>query len=327
MKRILGKSGIEVSAMGLGCWAIGGPFVMDGKADGWGEIDDHESIRAIHKALDLGVNFLDTADAYGTGHSEQIIAKALEGRRDQVVIATKFGFMYNEAEKQLTGVFTDADDLPTYIRQACEASLRRLNTDYIDLYQLHCGASPEQAEVIADTLEQLQKAGHIRTFGWSTDDPASIRLWAKRPYCTTVQNELNVLRDASEVLTVCDEYHLASINRSPLAYGFLSGKYTADSVMSKDDFRGAGHEWVGYFENGRPKQEFLDKLTAIREILTSNGRSLVQGALAWIWARSDKTIPIPGFKTVKQIEENCAAMQFGPLTTDQKREIDSLLNR
>lgn len=327
MKRILGKSGIEVSAMGLGCWAIGGPFVMDGKADGWGEVDDNESIHAIRKALDLGVNFLDTADAYGTGHSEQIIAKALEGRRDQVVIATKFGFMYNEAEKQLTGVFTDTDDLSAYIRQACEASLRRLNTDYIDLYQLHCGASSEQAEVIADTLEQLQKEGHIRTFGWSTDDPVSIRLWAKRPYCTAVQNELNVLRDTREMLKVCDEYHLASINRSPLAYGFLSGKYTADSVMSKDDFRGAGHEWVGYFENGKPKQEFLDKLTAIREILTSNGRSLVQGALAWIWARSNKTIPIPGFKTVKQIEENCAAMQFGPLTTDQMREIDSLLDR
>lgn len=207
------------------------------------------------------------------------------------------------------------------------ASVAFGNTQAFTTNQNQEEQNPEQAEVIADTLEQLQKAGHIRTFGWSIDDPASIRLWAKKPYCTTEQNELNVLRDASEVLTVCDEYHLASVNRSPLAYGFLSGKYTADSVMSKDDFRGAGHEWVGYFENSRPKQEFLDKLTAIREILTSNGRSLVQGALAWIWARSDKTIPIPGFKTVKQIEENRAAMQFGPLKTDQMREIDSLLDR
>lgn len=328
MKRVLGKSGVEVSAMGLGCWAIGGPFMMDGKADGWGNIDDNESVRAIRTALDHGVNFLDTADAYGTGHSERMIARALEGRRDQVVIATKFGFMYNEAEKRLTGAFTDSvEDLPAYVRQACEASLRRLNTDYIDLYQLHCGASPEQAEIIADTLEQLQKEGHIRAFGWSTDDPASARLWADRPHCIAIQNELNVLRNASEMLAVCDEYRLASINRSPLAYGFLSGKYTAESEISTNDFRGAGHEWVWYYENGKPKQEFLDKLMAVREILTSNGRSLVQGALAWIWACSDRTIPIPGFKTVKQIEENCAAMQFGPLTPEQMQEVDVLLGR
>ncbi len=327
MKRTLGKSGIEVSTMGLGCWAIGGPFWMDGKADGWGDVDDNESIRAIHKALEMGVTFFDTADAYGTGHSEGILARALEGRRDQVVIATKFGHMYNEAEKQLTGVFTDHEDLPAYIRRASEASLRRLNTDYIDLYQLHCGASPEQAEIIAETLEDLQTKGQIRAYAWSTDDPESARLWAGKPHCCAMQHELNVLKNVNEMITLCEQYDLASINRSPLAYGFLSGKYTADSVMSKDDFRGAGHEWVGYFENGKPKPEFLDMLAAVREILTSNGRSLVQGALAWLWARSEKTVPIPGFKTVKQIEENCAAMQFGPLNADQTHEIDSLLGR
>jgi aryl-alcohol dehydrogenase-like predicted oxidoreductase len=322
MTRKLGKSGIKVSAIGLGCWAIGGPFWMDGKADGCGEVDDQESIRAIHKALELGVTFFDTADAYGTGHSERVLARALEGRRDKVAIATKFGFTYHEESKQLTGNNVS----PEYIRQACEASLRRLNTDYIDLYQLHCGASPEQAEIVAETLEQLQTEGLIRAYAWSTDDPGSARLWAEKSHCTAVQHELNVLRDAQEMIALCEKYDLASINRSPLAYGFLSGKYTANTVIASNDFRAAGHEWVTYFKDGKPKQEFLDKLAAVQDILTSKGRSLVQGAIAWLWGRSAKTIPIPGFKTVAQVKENCAAMQFGPLTADQMKEIDRILS-
>ena len=317
----LGKSGIEVSAMGLGCWAIGGPFWLDGKADGWGEVDDDESIRAIQQALKLGVNFFDTADVYGTGHSERIVGRAVEGNRDKVVIATKFGFTYDEETRQVAGTNVS----PDYIRWACEASLRRLNTDYIDLYQLHCGASPEEVEAMLDTLERLHSEGLIRAYGPSTDDPELARQFVAGPHCVSIQHQLNVLHDAQAMLDLCEEYELASINRTPLASGFLSGKYTADTVMPKDDFRGAGHTWVRFFEAGRPKQEYLDNLAAIRDILTSSQRSLVQGALAWIWGRSDRTIPIPGFKTVAQVKENCTAMQFGLLTDEQMREIDALL--
>jgi aryl-alcohol dehydrogenase-like predicted oxidoreductase len=309
--------------MGLGCWAIGGPFLMDGKPDGWGPVEDAESIRAIRRAIDLGVTFFDTADAYGTGHSERLLAQALKGYRDKVVIATKFGFTYDEDKRQLTGT----DVSPTYIRRACEASLRRLQTDYIDLYQLHCGASPEEAEVIFNTLAQLQAEGLIRTYGWSTSDPNNARFVAAHENGTAIQHGLNVFGDASEMLEVCAQHNLASINNSPLASGLLSGKYQANSVIPAGDFRAAGHAWAIYFENGQPKPEFLDKLAAVREILTSQGRSLVQGALAWIWAKSDRTIPIPGFKTVAQVEENCAAMQFGPLTSAQMAEIDQLLER
>jgi aryl-alcohol dehydrogenase-like predicted oxidoreductase len=322
-RRKLGRSAIEVSAMGLGCWAIGGQFWLDGKADGWGQVDDDEAIRAIQTALDLGITFLDTADVYGTGHSERILGHALEGYRDRVVIATKFGFTYDEDTRQVAGTNVS----PDYIRWACEASLRRLGTDYIDIYQLHCGASPEEVEAILNTLEQLHSEGLLRAYGPSTDDPKLARLFAEGPHCVSVQHQLNVLNDAQALLDLCEEYELASINRTPLAHGFLSGKYTADTVMPKDDFRGAGHAWVRFFEDGRPKQEFLDNLAAIRDILTSGGRSLVQGALAWIWGRSDCTIPIPGFKTVAQVKENCAAMQFGPLSDDQMREIDTLLGR
>jgi aryl-alcohol dehydrogenase-like predicted oxidoreductase len=322
-RRKLGSSAIKVSAMGLGCWAIGGQFWLDGKADGWGQVDDDESIRAIRTALDLGVTLFDTADVYGTGHSERILGRALEGYRDKVVVATKFGFAYDEDTRQVAGTNVS----PSYIRRACEASLRRLDTDYIDIYQLHCGASPEETEAIIETLEQLVSEGLIRSYGPSTDDPGLARLFAQGAHCVSVQHQLNVLNDAQALLDLCEEYELTSIDRTPLAHGFLSGKYTADTMMPKDDFRGAGHTWVGFFEDGKPKQEFLDNLTAVRDILTSDGRSLVQGALAWIWGRSDRTIPIPGFKTVAQVKENCAAMEFGPLSEDQMREIDTLLDR
>jgi aryl-alcohol dehydrogenase-like predicted oxidoreductase len=125
MKRMLGRSEIEASAMGLGCWAIGGPFLLDGKPDGWGMIDDAESLRAIQRAIDLGVTFFDTADVYGTGHSERILGQAIKGQRDKVIIATKFGYTYDEAQREITG----KNITPKYIRWACEASLRRLQTN------------------------------------------------------------------------------------------------------------------------------------------------------------------------------------------------------
>src|SRR5579884_4025646 len=133
MTRTLGRSGIEVSALGMGCWAIGGPFLMDGKADGWGAVDDAQSLHAIQRAIDLGVTFFDTADVYGTGHSERILGQAIKGQRDKVILATKFGYTYDEEQRAITGKNT----VPQYIRWACEASLRRLQTNYIDLYQLH----------------------------------------------------------------------------------------------------------------------------------------------------------------------------------------------
>lgn len=322
MMRKLGRSNIEVSAMGMGCWAIGGHFLLDGKADGWGSVDDAESIRAIQRAVDLGVNFFDTSDAYGTGHSERILGQALADIRDQVVIATKFGFTYDEAKRELLGT----NVTPEYIRWACEQSLRRLNTDYIDLYQLHCGASPEEAEAVFDTLDALVDEGKIRAYGWSTGDLNNAQLLANRSNAVSVQCWLHVLGDYPEMLETCTRHNLAYINNSPLANGLLTGKYSPDFVFPSDDFRGAGHEWAPHFVNGRPKREMLDQLDAVREVLTAGGRTLVQGALAWIWARGEITIPIPGFKTVAQAEENAKAMQFGPLTADQMRQINELLS-
>ena len=322
--RQLGKSGIQVSAMGLGCWAIGGPFTnMEGVPVGWSDVDDNESIRAIHRALDLGVNFFDTADVYGTGHSEEILGKALTGRLNKVVIATKFGNVFNSETRQCTG----EDGSPEYVREALEASLRRLNTKYIDLYQFHIGGyPPEKADRTRDVLEELVKEGKIRGYAWSTDVLESVKVFAEGPNCTAVQQQLNVFAGNDEILTLCKEKNLASVNRSPLAMGLLTGKFQESTRFPANDVR-RHVEWFEGFKEGKPNPEWLKKLDAIREILTSGGRTLTQGALAWIWGRSEKTIPIPGFKTVRQVEENATAMQFGPLNTEQMREIDALLDR
>jgi aryl-alcohol dehydrogenase-like predicted oxidoreductase len=318
-QRTLGRSGLQVSAMGLGCWAIGGPWRwLDGQG-GWGDIDDNESIRAIQRALDLGINFFDTAANYGTGHSERVLARALAGKRDQAIIATKFGFHVNEAEKQVT---FRKDDHLLHVREECEASLRRLNTDVIDLYQLHVWDYPiEKVPAMVELLESLVSEGKIRYYGWSTDSVEGARLFAEGQHCVAIQHDLNVIMDAPEMLKLCEELNLASVNRSPLARGALSGKYTSGTVFPQNDVRLDTWSWDRFFA---PTLNQLDK---IREILTSNGRTLVQGAFAWIWGRSETTIPIPGFKTVVQVEENAKAMELGPLTPEQMKEIDIILGR
>ncbi len=325
MKRTLGRSGIEVSALGLGCWAIGGPFWSGETPLGWGEVDDDESIRAIHAALDMGINFFDTANVYGAGHSERVLGRALAGRRDRVVIATKFNAVFDEDTRQVTG----ADPSPQGIRTACEASLRRLNTDYIDLYQFHDNGYPvEKAGPVRETLEDLVREGKIRAYGWSTDFPDRAEFFAQGEHCTAIQLQLNVLDDNPAVIAICEKYNLAAINRGPLAMGLLTGKYDAQTRVSVDDVRGEkSPTWMKYFKDGKPNPEWLAKRDAVRAILTSGGRTLAQGALAWLWARSPQTIPIPGFRTVAQVQENAAAMQFGPLTPDQMREIDAILGR
>ena len=323
MKRLLGRSGIEVSAMGMGCWAIGGPFWSGETPLGWGEVDDKESIRAIQACLDLGVNFFDTASVYGTGHSERVLGRAFENRRDQVVIATKFGPVFDEGTKQATG----GDASPQGIRRSCEDSLRRLHTDYIDLFQFHFNDHPlSESGEVRETLESLVEEGKIRTYGWSTDFADRARYFAEGPNCSAIQLQMNVVDQNPEVIAICEEYDLAAINRGPLAMGLLTEKYTPGTTIATDDVRGEkSPEWMKYFQEGKPAEEWSRKVSAVREILTSEGRTLAQGALAWLWASSSQTIPIPGIRTVAQATENCRAMEFGPLSAEQMAEIEGIL--
>ncbi|WP_200209616.1 aldo/keto reductase [Micromonospora coerulea] len=321
MTRTLGRSGIEVSAVGMGCWAIGGPlWGDDGQPFGWGEVDDDESVRTIHRALDLGVTLFDTASNYGAGHSERVLGRALAGRRDRAVIATKFGNRADEATRRWTG----QDHRPNYAVTSLEESLRRLGTDHVDLYQLHINELPASAALdLVDALEGLVTQGKIRAYGWSTDNPESARAFAEAgPHCAAIQHDESVLKDNPEMFAVCDALDLASLNRGPLAMGLLTG---ATRKVGADDVRGMAPEWLVWFTDGRPTPQWSARVAEIRDALTADGRTLAQGALGWLLARSPRTVPIPGCRTVAQADENFATLGLGPLPADAFAEVERLL--
>lgn len=327
--RKLGRSGIEVSALGMGCWAIGGPWTINGTPAGWSEVDNAESERALNTAIEMGVTFFDTAANYGAGLSERLLGKVVKGRRDQVIIATKFGYEVRETEKAVLHYDAEenSSDVAGRLVADVEASLKRLDTDYIDVYLLHVwGLEIERALEAREGLEDLVKQGKIRTYGWSTDRTDAIAAFSTAPNCAVIEQQLSVLDGNLELLNLCEERNLASLNRGPLGMGLLTGKFTPESTFASDDVRHVA-DWHPGFKAGKPTQEWLNKLASIREGLTSGGRTLTQGALAWIWAKSEHTIPIPGFKTVGQVMENANAMRFGPLTEVQMNEIDRILER
>ena len=322
--RTLGRGGIEVSALGFGCWAIGGEWQnTEGQPLGWGKVDDEESVRAVRRALDLGITFFDTADTYGAGHSERVLGRALGKRREDVVLATKWGNVFDEETRTLTG----SDDTPAYARRALTASLARLGTDHVDLYQLHLSdLDPARAAELRDACEEFVAEGLIRAYAWSTDDPARAAVFAEGEHCAAVQHALNVMQDAPDMLALCERSDLASVNRSPLAMGLLAGK--RQGSQDAGDIRSRPPAWLQGFGDGTSADpEWLRRVDALKEILTSEGRTLAQGALAWIWARSPRTVPIPGFRSVSQAEQNAGAIEKGPLTADQLTEIDRVLGR
>ena len=181
-----------------------------------------------------------------------------------------------------------------------------------------------QADEVVGTLEELVADGLIRAYGWSTDDPERAAAFARGAHCAAVQHELNVLADDPAMLAVCDARDLASINRGPLAMGLLTGKYGPGDQLPADDVR-ANQPWVDYFSGGRPDPVWLARVDAIREVLTSGGRTLAQGALCWLLARSPRTVPIPGTRTVAQAEQNAAPIKLGPLPPADMAEIARLL--
>lgn len=332
LKRRLGRSNIEVGALALGCFAIGGPFWRaDGgtpwqEADengltpgGWGAVDDAESIRAIQAALDHGVTLFDTSDSYGIGHSEVVLGRSVEDCRDKVVIATKFGNQVDVEKKIYIGHQAD----PDFIRQSCEGSLRRLNTDYIDVYQLHWSGYDGDLEDIISTLEALVQEGKIRWYGWSTDDAARMKLMAEGEHCAVVQHGMSILRRSpiDDMLALCKAADLGSIVRSPLNMGLLTGKFSAESAFDKADIR------YGWDLSDDESQELLQTLDRLRDVLTSDGRTMTQGAIAWIWNRSEISIPLVGFKTMQQVIENAGAMEHGLLSAEQYEQVETIMGR
>jgi aryl-alcohol dehydrogenase-like predicted oxidoreductase len=316
-------NGMEIPALGLGCWAIGGAFFSGETALGWGKVDDAESIRAIHAGVDLGVRFFDTAQAYGAGHSEEVLGAALQGRGD-VLIGTKVGYACDPHTKQMMGEVLDARE----IEKSLHESLKRLQRDRIDLVHLHLNeAAIHAAGEIFARLGELRDKGVIGAFGWSTDFPDRAAAFAGREGFVSIQHAMNVFFRADALMPIIEQHGFLSINRSPLAMGLLSGKYDASSRMAKDDIRGQSADWMAYYKEGSVAPEYAAMLSFVRDLLQHDGRTLVQGAIAWLWARSDRTLPIPGFRTVAQVTELAGALEKGPLPRDAMVEIERVIQR
>lgn len=298
-------------------------FAADGTSLGYTNSNDKESVRTIHAALDSGITMFDTAAAYGVGHAECLLGAALKNRPDALVV-TKIGFVLNETTKQIMG-----DEVsPKAALPAIERCLERLDRDHIDLLLLHLNAlAPKQAVVIFDEMEKARTQGKIGAYGWSTDFSDNASAMAHREGFVAVEHAMNVLTDAPAIQSLAREYEWSTLIRSPLAMGLLSGKYQAGHAMPPDDIRSSTLQWMQYYRDSQPNPEYLARFNKVRELLQTDGRTAVQGALAWLWAKSAHNIPIPGARTAEQIEGLAAAMQFGPLPAAVMDDIEEVVDR
>jgi aryl-alcohol dehydrogenase-like predicted oxidoreductase len=315
--------GRVIPRLGFGAWPIAGPFYAGDTQLGYAAIDDRDSIALLQQAADGGIRFFDTAAVYGAGHAEELFGAAF-GNRDDLVVATKFGPVFDTVTKQAY----DADLSPEYAVKSLDASLRRMKRERVDLFQLHVNsASVDAALRIFDALDRVVETGKIGAYGWSTDFPASVKAVAGRPNFVSTQHAFNVFFDAPSMMEVADSFDLISINRSPLAMGLLGGEIKRESELPANDIRRNTFSWMDYFKEGRAAPAFADCLDRIRELLRTDGRSEAQGALGWIWAKSHRTLPIPGMRSARHLTSTIDALNRGPLPGDVMAEIERVIER
>jgi len=299
-QRKLGE--LTVSALGLGCM---------GMSEFYGGRDEGEAIRTIMYALDNGVNFLDTADMYGPFTNEKLVGKAIKGRRNQVVLATKFG-----NERRADGTFVGVNGKPEYVKKACEASLQRLGVDHIDLYYQHRVDTTVPIEDTVQAMAELVKEGKVRYIGMSEAAPATIRRAAKIHPITALQTEYSLWsRDPEdEVLQTVRELGIGFVAYSPLGRGFLTGHIKSIDDLAPDDSR---RRWPRF--QGENFQKNLDLVQKVKEIADEKGVTAGQLALAWVLAQGDDIVPIPGTKHVAYLKENIAAIDIELSAEDLSR--------
>ncbi|HET8894824.1 MAG TPA: aldo/keto reductase [Gaiellaceae bacterium] len=300
-RRTLGQ-GLEVSALGLGCM---------GMSAWYGETDEQESIATIHRALEVGVDFLDTAEMYARGKNEELVGRAIKGRRDDYVIATKF-----------IGAFSDRrpDGRPEYIRKAIEGSLQRLGTDHVDLYYQHRVDLQTPIEETVGAMAELVAAGKVKHLGLSEAAPATIRRAHAVHPITALQTEYSLFaRDPEgEILDTCRELGIGFVSYSPLGRGFLAGRFSGPDDLAEDDFRRNHPRFSG--ENLERNAQIAER---VKKIAEAKSITPAQLALAWVLSRGDDVVPIPGTKRRTYLEQNAAAADI-ELTSDELAELDGL---
>jgi aryl-alcohol dehydrogenase-like predicted oxidoreductase len=286
----LGRTGISISAIGLGCM---------GMSDFYGPRDEHEAIATIHRGIDVGVNFLDTADVYGPFTNEMLVGRAIADRRDRLVVATKFGFMRTE-----DGTFIGVNGHPEYVRQACDASLRRLGVERIDLYYQHRVDPATPIEETVGAMAELVAAGKVRALGLSEAGPATIRRAHAVHPIAALQTEYSLWsRDPEgDILSTCRELGVTFVAYSPLGRGFLTGRFKSPDDFALDDWRRNNPRFQG--ENF---QKNLELVARLEQMAREKGCSPAQLALAWLLAQGADIVPIPGSRQRARVEENAGA--------------------
>src|SRR3954453_19336173 len=306
--RELGTQGLRVSALGLGCM---------GMSAFYGDRDDEESLRTIHRALELGVNFLDTSDMYGPHTNEELVGRAIADRRDEVVLATKFGIQFDPAEPQKRGI----NGKPEYVHEACEGSLRRLGVDHIDLYYQHRVDPDTPIEETVGAMAELVEQGKVRYLGLSEAAPDTLRRACAVHPISALQTEYSLWsrEPENEILPACRELGVGFVPYSPLGRGFLTGAIKSPDDLDEDDYRRFSPRFQG--ENFARN---LELVAQVQELAAQKGVTPAQLALAWVLHQGEDIVPIPGTKKVARIEENVGAAD-AELSDEELAEIAAAL--
>jgi len=309
--RTLGGTGLNISEVGFGSWAIGGPSRLGELEIGWGEVDDEVSIRSLHAALDAGINFFDTADVYGNGHSEEVIGKAFAGKRDQVIIASKVG------NRTLPNGEWKKDFSPEWVREAVDHSLRRLQTDTIDLYQLHSASDPaDYSDEVFAALEEIKQAGKIRFYGVSVGPTEHGPRLIRQGKGDTIQVVYNILgrEPEDELLGLAEQENVGIIARVPLASGFLTGKYDENTTFPENDHRQRRYP---------PERirELVGEVGKLAFLTADTDKTLAQASLQYCLSHPAVSCVIPGAKTPEQVRDNAAASDGVLLTAEEAEKV------